>query len=81
MSAILQESIDLLLHGGQEFPCQELRQELLAHHDEAVLLPDGVAGHKRRLAVHSQAAEYIFVLLLAIDQLAPCWGQLNQLET
>lgn len=79
--AALQESVDLLLHRRLEFPRQELWQKLLTHHDKAVLLPDGVTGHKWRLAVHSQAAEYIFILLLAIDQLAPCWGQVNPLET
>lgn len=79
MGAALQEGIDPLLHGGHEFPRQELRQKVLTHHDQAVLLPDGVTGHKCRLAVHSQAAEYVLVVLLAIDQLAPCWGQLSHL--
>lgn len=77
--AALQEGIDPLLHRGQELPRQQLRQKVLTHHDQTVLLPDGVTGHKCRLAVHSQAAEDIFILLLAIDQLAPCWGQLNHL--
>lgn len=40
-----QEGVDALLHGGQELPRQQLRKEVLAHHDEAVLVPDGVTGH------------------------------------
>lgn len=70
--AVLQEAVYFLLYRLQEFPLQELRQKLLTHHDKALLLSDGVTGHKCRLAVHSQAAKYIFVLLLAVDQLAPC---------
>lgn len=75
----LQEAVYLVLHRLQEFPLQQLRQKLLTHHDEAVLLSDGVTGHKGGLAVHSQTAKYIFVLLLAVSQLAPCYRQLNQL--
>lgn len=79
VGAALQEGIDPPLHGGQEFPGQQLGQEILTHHDQAVLLRDGVAGHEGRLAVHSQAAEYVSILLLAIGQLAPCWGKIKPL--
>lgn len=69
---VLQEAVYFLLHRLPEFPFQQLRQKLLTHHDEVVLLSDGVTGHEHRLAVHSQTAKYVFILLLAISQLAPC---------
>lgn len=72
ISAALQEAVYLTLHRLQEFPFQQLRQKLLTHHDKAVLLSDGVTGHKGRLTVHSQTAKYIFVFLLVVNQLAPC---------
>lgn len=79
--AALQEGVDPALHGGQEFPRQQLGQEILTHHDQAVLLPDGVTGHEGRLAVLSQAAEYVSILLLAIGQLAAWWGKIKPLVT
>lgn len=57
-----QEDVDLLLHRRGELPLEQLRQDLLTHQHQALLLGDGVTGGQLGLAAGDQAAEDVFVL-------------------
>lgn len=69
-STLSQEDIYLLLHWRGELSLEKLRQHLLTHQHQALLLRDGITGGQLGVAASNQAAKDVFILFCPGDWLA-----------